>query len=161
MSNEVETKATADGMGGTALVPAPQTANLPAKTSELPTLAGNREWHNFDGTPKNRWRLKALCQSCAQSADEIGGEIIPIKYWYAHEVQLYREETKTTVNAIRVCLVRPDCSCVAFVSEGVFKSLVSMCEAMGNGPYEPPLEVQIEKIKTRNGHTYSIVPAEG
>lgn len=160
MSTEEPKKEETQAEPGGGQQPASQ-ANLPVPRKEaLPPMAGNREWHCFDGTPKNIWRLKALCQTASSGAASVAGKTFAVKYYYVHEVQIYEQQGGEYVSAYRVCLVGPNMEIVSFVSQGILTGLASMIEAMGRGPYDPPMEVLVTQVKTRAGHTYNIVPAE-
>lgn len=122
---------------------------------------GGREWHNFTGQPRDIWRLKALAQSEAQSGLDVAGETIPLKWWYLQEVQVYDQESGEYQSSVRTVLMRPDCSCIAFVSGGMVKAMQSLVEAIGIGPYDPPIGVLVQEIVTRNKRRmYTLVPAE-
>lgn len=139
---------------GTALAPLP----MPTKrdVTDLATLPpsvapAGLEWHNFTGDRMNIWRMKALCQTAAEPGNELRGEVIPVKHWYVQQVQIWDDARQESADAFRCVLIRPDMSCVAFVSTGVLKSLQSMVEAIGPGPYDPAVNVAIVETQTRRG----------
>lgn len=123
--------------------------------------SGGREWHNFTGTPRDIWRLKSLAQGASESGIDVAGKTIPLKYWYLQEVQIYDRESNEYRASVRTVLMRPDLTCVSFVSVGMVKAIQSMCEAIGLGPYDPPIDVMIDQQRTRSGNNvYTLVPIE-
>lgn len=148
----------------TELVPTSQNAGLPANPlagiGEITGTSG-QEWHNFPGSGRELWRLKALAQTTDEGAADIVGQVVAIKYWYLQEIQVLDLQTGEYRNTIRTVLVRPDMTAVAFASIGVLRAMASLVQACGPGPYDPPLEVRIKQIETRAGRRmYTIMPAE-
>lgn len=144
--------------------PAASTAIAKRDAANLQTLpqiggAAGLEWHNFTGDRMTVWRLKALAQSGADKGGSVAGEVVPVKWWYVQQVQIFDDATRESIDAFRCVLMRPDTTSIAFVSTGVLRSLQSMVEAIGPGPYDPAINVVIKQDETRRGRrVYSIVP---
>ena len=122
--------------------------------SAVPIAAVN----NFDGTPINRWDLELLSTGadCLKGSEMIG-EKIRIKYYYLHRVELADQHTGEIISTIRTVLISPDRIAVAFISEGIAKSLYSTITHLGKGPYDPPLEVSVRQISTGSGRRYYLL----
>ena len=76
-----------------------------------------------------------------------------------HTAQITKPETGQVIDVPRIVLLSDDLRSLQFTSVGIMDSLMQLVEFMGEGPYSPPLEVRIRKIKTPAGHTYSFEPA--
>jgi hypothetical protein len=128
----------------------------------MPIVNGRagHEWHNFDSDQLGNWRLKAFAQATAERGSGLAGEVVSVKYWYVQQVGILDDDSEDVREAYRVVLMRPDLTCVAFVSAGVLESLRSMVAELGPGPYDPPIDVTIHESQTRRGRrVYSIIPA--
>lgn len=122
---------------------------------------GTTSLHNFPGTKAAQWKMIALAESGAsKSADDIGDEPFAIKYFYAHQIQIVNRQTGEIAEPVRVVLIAADNSSVQFVSDGIAKSLARILQTFGMGPYDPPIMVRLQVIRTNRGFkTYTMIPA--
>lgn len=59
---------------------------------------------------------------------------------------------------VRTCCVMPDGKVLKFGSGGVADSMRSIIRTFGFGPYDPPLNLEIRKMKARNGYRIVLIP---
>ncbi len=77
----------------------------------------------------------------------------PVKYFYAHVVEPIDPSSGEVQRCIRVVFVSPDYETTSFTSEGVIDSLDMIRRSLGDGPYDPPLNLKLVRIKTRHKRT--------
>lgn len=108
--------------------------------------------HNFVGNASDIWRLTARCTGGgAKKADRSSGEQINVVHWYMHRQEMVNDRTGEITNPIRVVLLDDKGDAWAWMSGGVVKSVQTMVEAMGDGPYDPPLSILVKETITRKG----------
>lgn len=121
---------------------------------------GGPELHNFDGTTQDKWRLTALATGPeTKSADDCVGQIINVRYFFVHPVEISGNTPGEFSRALRSVLITPDHDCYAFVSNVLARDLARMVRTFGLRPWEPPIAVQVVKSKAKVGHFYSLCPA--
>jgi hypothetical protein len=120
-----------------------------------------KAYHNFTGTPIEQWRLTALATGPgALSADDVKGKPVGVKYYYTHRVTVESQRDGELIDVWRVVLIDADNTVVSCVSDYVAQGLQQMISAMGVGPYDPPLVVNLLTTKTKRGRNMlSLVPA--
>ena len=93
----------------------------------------------------------------AQNQPTIPGESLeqtpfPVKYYYAHQVELTNQRTGEVEERTRLVLISPELETCSFVSGGVLDSLDLLRRFKGDGPYDPALRVMAARQKTRGGN---------
>lgn len=74
-----------------------------------------------------------------------------IQHWCAKAIELVNQTNGKTDRAVRVTLISPSKSTVAFTSRGVVESMDVLRLLYGDGPYQPPIKVWVNSVKTRSG----------
>ncbi|HET6917663.1 MAG TPA: hypothetical protein VFH56_16370 [Acidimicrobiales bacterium] len=77
----------------------------------------------------------------------------PVRYYYAHQVELANQRTGEVEERTRLVLISPELETCSFVSGGILDSLDLLRRFKGDGPYDPPLCVLAARQKTRGGNT--------
>lgn len=116
--------------------------------------------HNFDGDKVAQYRLTALATGGAcVSFDEMPNPF-DLKYWFCHRVDMVAQKSGEIITPIRTVLIDKSGKAVSFVSDGIAKELDTLRSIFGDGPYTEPMQVRLQRIKTRAGtFTYSMGPA--
>lgn len=83
-------------------------------------------------------------------SDTLDGVPFPVKFYYAHMVELANQRTGEIESRVRLVLVSPEGETCSFVSQGVIDSLDLIRRFKGDGPYNPPLKVKVTRQKTRS-----------
>lgn len=96
--------------------------------------------------------LKAQNQPTVPS-ESVEKTPFPVKYYYAHQVELTNQRTGEAEERTRLVLISPEHETCSFVSAGVLDSLDLLRRFKGDGPYDPPLRVMAARQKTRGGNT--------
>lgn len=108
--------------------------------------------HNFVGDKRTVWQLTSRCVGGGSvKVDPAKEPTINVKYWYMHRQEMVNDRTGEVTCPIRVVLLDADLNAVAFMSTGVAKSLQTLIDAMGPGPYDPPLAVRLRQVRTGAG----------
>lgn len=121
---------------------------------------GSGPIHNFDGDKQAQWKLTALATggSCKEGS-AMDGEIIDLKYYYCHTVQMVSQKTGDIIDAMRCVLISKDGTAWRFVSGTVIDALDNLRSIFGDGPYTDPVKFTIEPLKSRTGNQiYNLVP---
>jgi len=84
-----------------------------------------------------------------------------LRAWAAKKVMVNPQDGGDPITQVRVTLIDPDGDTMSFVSNGVLGSLDLLRTIYGDGPYNPPLALVTERIKTRGpGHVWKLRPAD-
>jgi hypothetical protein len=73
--------------------------------------------------------------------------------WAAQKIFLPETEDRDASEQIRVVLINTDGDTLSFVSQGVVTSLDLIRALLGDGPFDPPVPVTFENIKTTAGRS--------
>lgn len=110
---------------------------------------------NFD--PRSPLGAKILlgAQGVADETPEtIGEKPFPLAYWLVKRVLRTDEATGEIKASARTTLVTADGVRFACESLGVLESLDLIRQIYGDGPYDPPIRVRVERSKTGQGRRY-------
>lgn len=152
-----ETEATRDN--GMITAPAADQAFLSVLRNVFGEQAG-RALHNFDGGPKDIWRMTALATGpLSLHYDDLPeGKRINLQYFYVHRITLEVEGGELR-DCIRTVLFDKNGKAYAFVSDILARDLAMLLQTFGVSKFDPPLAVQIVKTSGKPGHIfYSIAP---
>ena len=99
----------------------------------------------------------------AESIDALEGKPKDIEHIIAHDVEVYDKESDEYRHAVRIVLVSPAPGSKAYaaVSDGVFNSVQMLTDSKMYGlpPFDPPIKLELVKVKTRKGFfTSRLVP---
>lgn len=106
----------------------------------------------------SNWRLetkadKRLVLRCfteqTPPADGLIGTVIEMSRVLVHPVQIMDEKTGELHNCLRTVIVQSNGELVAFVSQGIIKSLSLISMMEGRGPWSPPLLVKLRQIPVK------------
>lgn len=103
--------------------------------------------------PDGESMLFAMESDPTDNWDDYTQTAFPVRTWGCKRVPLYDELQKCEMPVIRTVLIAPDGRTLAFVSDGITTSLDLIRALRGDGPYDPPLNIVIRKVKTRRGYT--------
>ena len=110
--------------------------------------------HNFNGSQDEQWAMAAKCAgSDCENASEHINQVLCIKYWYHHRVEITDQDTGEIRECDRVVLISADGEFISFVSAGVMAGLQLIRQFKGDGPYDPAVRVKLKQNLTRSGHT--------
>lgn len=140
-------------------------AGTPARQSERVDDLGIAVWEggkacadNFDGDETQRFQRRLLCMSDAAKGGDHLNEVILVRYWLVHEVQIMQDDGEI-VPCYRVVLVTPDNKAYGFVSEVLARGVREIYMQFGREPLDPPLPVRIKQKPTSKGRRcYVLVP---
>lgn len=108
--------------------------------------------HNFIGGKADIWRLTARCTGGgARKVDRDNPGPVNVVHWYLHRQEMVNEKTGEATAPIRTVLLDDKGQAWAWMSGGVAKSVQTMVEAMGDGPYDPPLAINVKETTSRKG----------
>jgi hypothetical protein len=132
--------------------------------SQFERLLGDRAIpaiHNFVGDDMQQWRMTALATNGQHGRiEDARGLTISLQFFYLHPIQVNGPTPGEIIDTVRCVLFDDKGKSWAFVSEGIASSIAQMCEAIGMGPWSPPILVKIIEGKTRAGRNfYTMVPA--
>lgn len=112
---------------------------------DLSTVDGKRLFVNLGSVP-------------TLTPDRLKGKVFRLASWAAERRLFADQKTGEERWAVAVSLIDPDGLVVRFGSDAVCRALDRVRQAFGNGPYDPPLYVRIERVQTSSGRqTYSVV----
>jgi len=103
----------------------------------------------------------AVVMRCADQptlkTEDILGVTLSIQNFLIHTIDLQEATGGEIIRAARTVLVTSDGETLAFVSDGIVDSLELLIQAVGRGPWVPPLRVAVKVNKTRRGfRTYKL-----
>lgn len=132
------------------------------KIADVLDVENQPSFSNFDGDKQNLYRLTALVKGgTCQPGDKLPDQGIDLRYWYCHRVEMVAQTGGEIITPIRTVLVDKGLKAWQFVSDALPKELDTLREIFGDGPYEEPMRIKVDKIKTRKGYnTYTISPVE-
>lgn len=111
--------------------------------------------HNFTGSAMEKWRMSAIAAgSTVKSGEEMLGQVIEIRYWFVHQVQIAGKDEDGYIDTYRVVLFDEDGTPYQFVSEGILAGLDRLLRFFGKGKLDPPIKVIPTKKKTRKGRQF-------
>lgn len=116
--------------------------------------------HNFDGDAQGVWRMTAAATgpSCGDG-ESILNAPFPLKYYLCHEAVVNNPD-KGPVRVVRTVLIDPTGNAFGFTSSGVYDSLRMLVDALGPGPYDPAVMIQVSSRQGKAGRKfYAIEPA--
>lgn len=157
---EKQAKRPEDMTGQLGLIPVQDTTVQNLIEQALGTI-GTRTMHNFGTDKMQVWKRSAMAESGKmKKMQDMKDKTFKLCYFYVQQVQIVDERTGEISEPCRVVLMDDQFDGVAFVSDGIAKSLAKIIQTFGMGPYHPPLNIEIEEIQTRRGHRlYNIIPA--
>jgi hypothetical protein len=124
----------------------------PSKMDELANLGNQGKKalgaNNFDGDKKQRWKL--LMQATGPDSIQgqtLIGELVRVKYWYAHTVIGEDKKTGEVVEYPRIVLISKDGVCVRFCSQGILDWLQYVVAYNGEGAFDPEVVGQVARVK--------------
>ena len=99
----------------------------------------------------------------AESIDALEGKPKEIENIIAHDVEIHDSDSGEDRRVVRIVLVSPAPGSKAYaaVSDGVFNSVQMLTDSKMYGlpPFDPPIKVELVKVKTRKGFSTSrLVP---
>lgn len=105
--------------------------------------------------------LSILDSDCVPGGSLIG-QVFELGHYIVHPVELRDDESGEVTQAARIVLPQSDGPPIAFVSDGVIKSIAKIAWAIGREPpYDPPVKVRLKQLSSRGGRRYfKLVPAE-
>jgi len=142
--------------------------HLPATVPDY-ALAGPARGPTFWSTIDTRSQFgKSLLVKCLTGKDQSGDEVIntelAIRDVVVHPVSFTDDETGELVEGLRCVLVTMDHKVIAFVSQGIYKSLCVLSDPAMYGPPPWPqgLRVKLIQVQTRNARRlYQLQPVVG
>lgn len=96
-------------------------------------------------------RLLAVSGDADLSADDVAGEVLQVRWWYAHPVEITDDHGECLPPAVRVVLIDERNRTISFVSGGILRSLSVLVGVFGDGEWSPPLPLIVRACKTRRG----------
>jgi hypothetical protein len=114
---------------------------------------------NYQGTPQESWAFmsQALSPGCESIADHIG-ETFRLRHWLLTQVSLPDSEGVSRP-CVKTVLVDDEGRFLWAISGGIYRSVQLLCQTLGGGPYDPPVEVQLCTHKGKQpGAMYYFVP---
>lgn len=134
------------------LVPTNPEPNLPA-IAGLVSL-GQGVFSTLSPTdPETRYDLAEAITGEALGVDDLGDPPIELAAIVVHPQTLVNEETGEVFEVQRTVLKTADGLWIAFCSGGIVRSLKTLLALWGPPPWNPPLKVKVQRIKTRRGRT--------
>lgn len=118
--------------------------------------------NNFDGDSKQKWRLLMLATGPgSEQGANLVGEVIDIKYWYAHRVSKMDPKTGEVDEFPRIVFIDSKCErAVWFCSNGILEWLQNAISFNGEGVFAPSLRGEVVRIKTPMGYTFKLAAVE-
>lgn len=133
----------------------PITDGSDEQSKALVAMAGDsaQSVTNFKGTGIDRFKfISQVTGPYVIPADKFPQDGIDVKYVYCHPVTLNGKTPGEVTDAYRTVLVSTDGKAYGFVSDGVFRSAVSIFQAYNFGEITPPLRVKLGTKKTRQSY---------
>lgn len=117
-------------------------------------------FNNFGSDKRAAYRLTALaCGGQCKKPEQMPIEGIDLRYYHCHRVEMVAAVGGEVITPIRTVLIDKANNAYGFVSDAMPKELDTLREVFGDGPYEEPMLIKVEKITTRKGFsTYTIAP---
>ena len=108
--------------------------------------------HNFPADdPDEMWHLSSLASGPeCNSGSDIIGQVIDMRYWLVHEVEIM-DDDGTLTRSVRTVLIAKNGAAYSFVSTGILRSLQMFLQCYGLGPYDDPRPVQVIQSDTKGG----------
>lgn len=78
-------------------------------------------------------------------------EPFPVRHWIAKAVDVAQEGEAEPVRCVRLTLISPEGEMLALTSIGAVQSWDLIRNFKGDGPYDPPIDVWCQSVKTRKG----------
>lgn len=115
-------------------------------------------WANWRPDDREgKTRLFKSFQQVELSADDVLGQPIQVTHVLVHPIDITKEDTGEVIACHRTVLHLDDGTAVAFVSQGILKSLSLVCMLEGEGPWKPGLGMVIRQVKLKNARrTYTV-----
>jgi len=111
--------------------------------------------NNFDGDTMNRYRLTQI--ACGPLCGKfIDGEpnIINLCYYFAHVVEMEAKQGGELIDRVRVVWMDGDGKAMGFVSDFMARETDTILSIFGDGPFRPPLRMEVLKAKSNRGMTF-------
>lgn len=115
--------------------------------------------HNFQGSAQEVWEKVSFARSVScRPGNELINNVFPLSYWLCHEAYVNKETGRQ--QCVRTVLMDATGTCYGFMSNGVYDSLRDLVQALGPGPYDPPINITVRsKDKEGGRRVYTIEPA--
>lgn len=115
--------------------------------------------HNFTGTDQEKWEKVSFSRSVScRKGSELINATFPLSYWLCHEAWVNKENGHKQ-KVVRTVLMDATGTCYGFTSNGVYDSLRDLVQALGPGPYEPPINITVRSKDVGQRRVYTIEPA--
>lgn len=110
-----------------------------------------RYWANFKLADRamKRLVLRAFSEATIPANDLIGKRFTMSRV-LIHPVQFVDPETGEVIDAHRTVIQTGEDKLIAFVSAGIIKSIGLICMMEGQGPWDPPLVVELRQTALKN-----------
>jgi hypothetical protein len=137
----------------------PTPATGPTLRSRLAN--GEGPLHNFVGNTQELWAFTArMTGGDARKGGESLGEIITLKSYYCHNIEMENQKTGEIITVPRTALMDQNGTVFTFVSGGIVDALDTVRSIFGDGPYGNDVRFKVRQVRTRSGgNTYTIDPA--
>jgi hypothetical protein len=111
-------------------------------------------------TPQERFKVIELIEGETLSGESCLGCEFELSDYIVHPVTFLNEETGEVVEARRTLLLQDGQPPIAFVSDGILKSIGRIAYAAGQvPPFKPPIKVKLRQVSGKGGRrTYKLVP---
>jgi hypothetical protein len=111
-------------------------------------------------TQAQRFAIVALIEGETLSGESCLGCEFELSDYIVHPVNFLNDETGEIVEARRTLLLQDSQPPIAFVSDGILKSIGRIAYAAGMAPpFKPPIKVKLKQVSGKGGRrTYKLIP---
>lgn len=132
--------------------------HVPPGRSDLMAFAGKTNPAAvYTNIPQDRKHVGLLVNACSQKdkyAKEVVGQVLAIRYYFAHLVERTDQKTGENWTGWRVVLIDVTGRLIACSGPAIKRAVEQIALIAGNGPWEPPVYCEIIANPTAGGNTY-------
>jgi hypothetical protein len=101
--------------------------------------------------------LIAVSGPAAFRATHKVGQPIDVQWYYCHWIERVDRETGEATLEPRLLLFGPDRQPIVSSGNAVREAFGQIIRFLGNGPWDPPIKIQLESVKGASGFDYHIL----
>jgi hypothetical protein len=111
-------------------------------------------------TPEQRFAVLSMIEGETLSGETCIGCEFELSHYIVHPVTFFNEETGEVVEARRTLLLQEGQPPIAFVSDGILRSIGRIAYASGQlPPFKPPIKVKLKQVSGKGPRrTYKLIP---